>query len=120
MPRRLAGTSLYAAGAGRSLYFNGSNAGVSVADNATLQLTGAHTMAAFVCWNGIHGSEIGVISKTKYNIIVTGQVKVRNEFARGAGGSAQLVSTAFLPANRCVNVAGTYDLANQRLYMDGV
>lgn len=105
---------------GTSLYFNGSNAQVQANDSASLDLSGSFTLAAWIYRNATLNSENGIISKTKYNMILTSTSRVRHEFERASGGVAAFTGNTVVQPLVWTHVAITYNQAQRRIYVNGV
>lgn len=104
---------------GTSLFFSGTSSSVSRADEALLDITGAFTLSAWIYRNGVTATERGIISKTKYNLILTTTDFLRIEIAKDPTGTKSLIGNVKIPQFTWVHVAATYDLVNLRLYSNG-
>lgn len=108
---------------GNALVFNGTTSLVTVADSASLDLTTAMTVEAWVFPTVTLGQWVSIVSKEQSGSLVYFL------YARGTGGPAQgvftsgaeqiLYGTTALPANTWSHVAATYDGSQQRLYVNG-
>jgi hypothetical protein len=106
--------------------FNTSNGYVSVNDNATLQLTSAMTLAAWINPGDITNYR-QIISKWGYNGAHSYQIglqptgKIRADISRdGTGYDTLTSSTAPIVANTWQHVAATFNNGILKLYVNGV
>ena len=105
---------------GNGLAFNGTSALVSIADSASLDVTSAVTLEAWVYPTALSGWRDVIFKNTDIYFLMgctpTGS-------APGFGGtftSANAYGTGALPLNAWSHLAGTYDGTTMRLYVNGV
>ena len=114
------GTAGWAAGRfGGGLSFNGTTARVSVADSASLDLTTAMTLEAWVNPTVVSGWK-DVIYKGPDDIYyLMGSSSVGGSPAAGGTFVGTLYGTSALPENVWSHLAATYDGSTLRLYVNG-
>ena len=122
-PGTLLGATWNASGRfGAALNFDGVNDWVTVADSASLDLTNAMTMMAWVRptttggWRTALFKEAG--NDLAYALYTSGAVSGAAFPSSWIGGS-DLTGSAALPTNTWTHLTATYDRANWRLYANG-
>ncbi len=110
---------------GAALTFNGTSSQVTVADNASLDLTNAMTLSAWVnptansaAWRTLILKEN--TSNLVYALYSSGDTPSPEGMRVAGGATRSAVGTGSLPLNSWTHLAATYDGANLRLYVNGV
>ena len=109
---------------GKALVFNGTNAEVTIPDAASLHLTSAMTLEAWVNPSTVSAKWRDVIYKGGNDNYLLEGTTTRSGGAPGGGatiGSTDLVlnNTAALAANTWAHLAVTYDGTTMRFYVNG-
>ena len=107
---------------GKALQFNGTNALVTIPDNASLHLSSGMTLEAWVDPSTVNANWRDVIYKGNDNFYLeaTSTNASRPDAGMIAGGSyADAFGTAKLPANTWSFLTETYDGTTLRLYVNG-
>ena len=107
---------------GSALVFNGTNALVTINDSASLKLTSAMTLEAWVNPSVISAAWRDVIYKGNDNYYLEGSSDNGGVIAAGgtfAGANGNAYGSAVLPTNVWSHIAATYDGAALRLYFNG-
>jgi hypothetical protein len=104
---------------GNALSFNGTNARVTVGDSASLDLTTAMTLEAWVYPTATSGWR-DVIYKGPNDIYYLEGRSPGGPPATGGTFASPLYGTAALPVNAWSHLAATYDGTTLRLYVNGV
>ena len=107
---------------GNALVFNGTNALVTINDSASLKLTSAMTLEAWVNPSTVTSWWRDVIYKGNDNYYLEGSSDNGGAIATGgtfAGANGTLYGSAVLPTNVWSHIAATYDGAALRLYFNG-
>ena len=107
---------------GKALQFNGTNALVTIPDSASLHLSSAMTLEAWVNPSTVNANWRDVIYKgnDNYYLEATSSNASRPDAGMIAGGSyADAFGTAALPANTWSYLTETYDGSTLRLYVNG-
>ena len=108
---------------GNALSFNGTNALVTVNNAASLQLTSAMTLEAWVYPTTVNSAWRDVIYKGNDNYYLEGTSSNSSRPAAGAilgGVYGEVYGTAALTANTWAHLAVTYDGTTMQLYVNGV
>ncbi len=107
---------------GPGLVFNGTNAKVTIPDAATLHLSSAMTLEAWVKPASVTPSWRDVIYKGDDNYFLEAVYPGGGPAAGVTTGSSDAFAggSAALPVNTWSHIAATYDGANIRLYVNGV
>lgn len=116
------GTATWTTGKyGNALSFNGTNAKVTIANSATLQLTNAMTLEVWVNPSTLGNVWRDIIYKGNDNYYLEGSSDNGSKFAVGGTFSAgPLYSSSILPVNTWTHLAATYDKVTLRLYVNAV
>ncbi len=107
---------------GKALQFNGTSSLVTIPDAASLHLTSAMTLEAWVDPSTVNGNWRDVIYKgnDNYYLEATSSNASKPDGGLIAGGSyGDAYGTAALPANTWSYLTETYDGATLRLYVNG-
>ena len=116
------GTTRTASGKyGRALVFNGTNALVTVPDSASLDLTSAMTLEAWVFRTQTAATWQDVIYKATDMYFLEGATPQAGRPAGGGtfSGATPLFGTSALAANTWAHLAATYDGSTLTLYVNG-
>jgi hypothetical protein len=106
---------------GNALVFNGSNALVTIADAASLHLTTAMTLEAWVNPSTVSSAWRDVIYKGNDNYYLEGSTPSSLPATGGTFGTTgeNVYGTTALTANSWAHLAATYDGATLQLYVNG-
>ena len=105
----------------RALVFNGTTSAVTINDSASLKLTSAMTLEAWVNPSTVTSAWRDVIYKGNDNYYLMGTTNSAGQFAGGgtfAGANANVFGTAILAINTWSHIALTYDGTTLRLYLN--
>ena len=108
---------------GKAASFNGTGGVITVADKASLDLTGAMTLSAWVnpaangSWRTVLLKESG--SQLVYALYSSDDASLPSGFVRTGATDRSATGTAALPVNAWSHLAATYDGANIRMYLNG-
>ena len=110
---------------GKALSFNGSSSRVTVPDSASLDLSGAMTLAAWVYPTAAMADRRVVIVKERpgsnaYHLHASSANSGRALTGITSTAWNRLWSSSALPVNRWTHLAATYDGMRQRLFVNGV
>src|SRR5690349_7979834 len=108
---------------GGALSFNGSNALVTIPNTASLQLSGAMTVEAWINPSTVTGAWRDIIYKANDIIYLEASSTNASSPVIGAtfsGGASESYGTGPLAANVWTHLAATYDGIALRLYVNGV
>jgi Concanavalin A-like lectin/glucanases superfamily len=104
---------------GNALSFNGTNARVTLNDAASLDLTTAMTLEAWV-FPTVGGEWRDVIYKSPNDVYYLEGSSDSGAPATGGTFAGPLYGTSALPLNVWSHLAATFDSTNLRLYVNGV
>ena len=108
---------------GKAASFNGTSGMVTVADKASLDLTGAMTLSAWVNpsangnWRTVMLKEAG--TALVYGLYSSDTASLPNVYIRTGATDKSAVGPSALPVNTWSHLAATYDGSNMRLYLNG-
>jgi PKD repeat protein len=107
-----------------SLLLNGTSAYVDVAYNANLNITGALTVEAWVKTAGTGVQQVVERgdwwqNQMSYDLLLA-EGKVRLDIMQSNGSYAAVIGNTVLSLNAWHHIAGVYDGAQMRVYVDGV
>lgn len=105
---------------GSALQFNGTSALVTVPDAPSLRLTTAMTLEGWVYPTAVPNRWTDIIMKGIDNYYLMASSMPSSLPATGSSLTSGLFGTSLLPLNTWTHLAGTYDGAQLRLYVNGV
>ncbi|HET9667625.1 MAG TPA: LamG domain-containing protein, partial [Desertimonas sp.] len=107
---------------GKALSFNGTSSRVTIPDTASLHLSSAMTLEAWVRPSAVTNKWRDVIMKGNDNYYLEATSNKSSRPAGGAiigGSTTEAISTTALPVNTWTHLAATYDGSALRLYVNG-
>ena len=105
---------------GKALSFNGSTALVTVPDSATLDVTSAITLEAWVNPSSTATSWRDILYKAPDTWFLMGFTPQGTPDFGGTFATGNVYGSGALPVNTWTHLAATYDGANMRFYVNGV
>ena len=108
---------------GKAVSFNGTSGMVTVADKASLDLTNAMTLSAWVNPSATGGWRTVILKEAApalvYSLYSSDDASLPNAYVRTGGTDKSVIGTGALPVNTWSHLAATYDGSNIRLYLNG-